>query len=54
MKLRLSDIAASTGMRPETVSRKLKEFEEEGIVRRVGQSGIQILNFEALKEIYEI
>ncbi len=54
MKIRLNDIAASTGMRPETVSRKLKEFEKQGLVRRVGQSGIQILNYEALKEIYEI
>ncbi len=54
MNLRLSDIAASTGMRPETVSRKIKELEAEGILERVGQSGIRILDYEAVKEIYEI
>lgn len=54
MNLRLSDIAASTGMRPETVSRKLKEMESEGMLERVGQSGIRILDYEAIKAIYQI
>ena len=54
MQLKLSDIAASTGMRPETASRSIKSFEREGLLQRVGQSGIKILAYERLKEIYEV
>ena len=50
--LRLEDIAGSISLRPETVSRKLKEMEKDGVLRRSGQSGIRILNREALKGEY--
>ena len=49
--LRLEDIAASLSMRPETASRKIKELSDEGLIRRVGKSRIQILNFEGLEEV---
>ncbi len=51
--LRLDDIAGSISLRPETISRKLRELEEERIVSRVGQSGIRIHSQEALKAKYE-
>lgn len=48
--LRLSDIASSINLRPETVSRKLKELEQEGLVEKVGQSSLRILDPERLGE----
>ncbi|MCR5526308.1 MAG: Crp/Fnr family transcriptional regulator [Lachnospiraceae bacterium] len=47
--LQLSDIAASLSMRPETVSRKITELIDEGLIRRSGKSSIKILNFEGLE-----
>lgn len=49
--LRLEDIAASLSMRPETASRKIRELTDEGLIRRVGKSRIQILNYEGLEEV---
>ncbi len=49
--LRLEDIAASLSMRPETASRKIKELSDEGLIKRVGKSRIQILNFEGLEDV---
>lgn len=49
--MKLDDIAASINLRPETVSRRIKDLEKDGLVRRTGQSGIQILDAEALGEI---
>lgn len=46
--LRLSDIASSINLRPETVSRKLKELEQEGLVEKIGQSSLRILDPEKL------
>ena len=54
INLKLDDIAGSTNMRPETVSRKVHELEDEGIISREGQSGIRILDFEKLQKIYEL
>ncbi len=54
MELQLPDIAASTCMRPETVSRKIAELEREGLIERVGRSGIVIRNYEGLQKIYRI
>ncbi|SDF71207.1 Crp/Fnr family transcriptional regulator [Eubacterium pyruvativorans] len=48
--LRLSDIASSINLRPETVSRKLKELEQEGLVEKIGQSSLRILDPEKLGE----
>ena len=39
--LRLGEIAASIHLRPETVSRRLKELERQGLIKRIGQSGIR-------------
>lgn len=49
--LRLEDVAASLGIRPETASRKLKELIEEKIIVREGYGKIKILNFEKLEEL---
>lgn len=51
--LKLDNIAASLNMRPETVSRKIKELSLENVVEKTGQSSIKIRNFEKLKEIFE-
>ena len=51
--LRLEDIAGSICARPETVSRKIRELETRGLVRRTGQSGIRILDSEGLKTLFE-
>jgi CRP/FNR family transcriptional regulator len=51
--LRLDEIAASINLRPETVSRKLRELERAGLVAREGQSGIRILDAAALRELFE-
>ena len=50
IKLRLDDIAGSVGLRSETVSRNLQKMIKEGYIKKVGQSGIQIIDFEALNE----
>lgn len=48
--MKLDTIAASIALRPETVSRKMKELEKDGLVKRVGQSGIEIVDFDGLKD----
>jgi len=52
--LRLEEIAASVSLREETVSRKISELIEEGYLKKVGQSGFEIIDFASLKEISEI
>lgn len=47
----LDDIAASLNMRPETVSRKLGELIDEGLIERAGKSRIRILDFEGMEEL---
>lgn len=49
IQIKLDDISASLSLRPETVSRKLSELIDEGLVKRVGKSGIRILDFEGLQ-----
>jgi len=49
--LKLDDIAASLSLRPETVSRKISELAEEGLIRRTGRSSIRIIDFEGLEEV---
>ncbi len=51
IQIRLDDISASLCLRPETVSRKLSELMDEGLVERSGKSGIRILNFEGLEAL---
>ena len=50
--LRLEDIAGSISLRSETVSRKLRELEKQGLVKRIGQSGIRILDREGLQTVF--
>ncbi len=51
IQIKLDDISASLSLRPETISRKLNELIEEGLVSRAGKSGIRILDFEGLQAI---
>ncbi|MDW0108716.1 Crp/Fnr family transcriptional regulator [Sporosarcina aquimarina] len=44
------DIASYLGTTPETVSRKLAEFEDLGVIRQEGQRKIGVLNLEKLQE----
>lgn len=49
--MKLEDIAAHVSLRPETVSRKLGELCDEGILRKEGQSTFEILDFNELEDI---
>ena len=53
IKLKLEDIAASIGLRPETVSRILSRFEKEHFIKRLGQGKILVTDRSGLKKIYE-
>ena len=50
--LKLDDIAASVNLRTETVSRKLREMEKEGLIERLGHARIKVLDRDALRDIY--
>ena len=51
--MRLEEISASIHLRPETVSRKIKELERDGVITKTGQSSIRILDFQALRDTYK-
>ena len=53
IKLKLEDIAASIGLRPETVSRNLSRFEKARLIKRLGQGKILVTDRGGLKKIYE-
>lgn len=53
VNLRLDDIAGSICLRPETVSRKIRALEDQGLITKVGQSRIRILDRVRLMEKYE-
>lgn len=53
IKLKLDDIAASIGLRPETVSRNLSRFEKAHLIKRLGQGKIMVTDRSGLKKIYE-
>lgn len=53
IKLRLDDIAASIGLRPETVSRNLSRFEKDHLIQRLGRGKIIVTDRSGLKKIYE-
>ncbi|MCR5671981.1 MAG: Crp/Fnr family transcriptional regulator [Butyrivibrio sp.] len=50
--LKLDDIAASVSLRTETVSRKLREMEKNGLIERLGHARIRVLDRDALRDIY--
>lgn len=52
IKLKLDDIAASIGLRPETVSRSLSQFEKERLIQRLGQGKIIVTDRAGLKKVY--
>ncbi len=49
--MRLEEMAGSLALRPETVSRKIKELEKSGYVKKIAQSSIQILDVEGLMDL---
>ena len=51
--MRLEEISASIHLRPETVSRKIKELEKDGLIAKTGQSSIKILYFQGLRDIFK-
>lgn len=52
--LKLDDIAASINLRAETVSRKISELERDGLIRKVGQSKIEISNLRQLRDFADL
>ena len=52
IKLKLEDIAASIGLRPETVSRAMSQFVKAGLIRRLGQGKIMVIDRSGLKQVY--
>lgn len=50
--MKLDDIAASIGLRPETVSRNISRLEKKGLVRRLGQGVLQVTDRPALLKLY--
>lgn len=49
--LKLNDIASSIGLRPETVSRIISEFEKQGLLRRTGRGRLELLDREGLRAL---
>jgi CRP/FNR family transcriptional regulator len=54
LELKLDDIAASVNLRSETVSRKLREMENDGIIERVGKGKLTILDYKRLRGLYGV
>ena len=52
IRLKLDDIAASIGLRPETISRALSRFEKEHLIERKGQGKIVVTDRHALKKLF--
>lgn len=53
IELSRDDIAAYINLTRETISRKLNELEDEGVIQLDGHKKIKIVDKEALREIYE-
>lgn len=49
----LDDIAASISLRPETVSRNLTKLEKKGLIRRIGQGKIQVIDRPTLQLLFQ-
>ena len=47
--LKLDDIAGSVGLRPETVSRVITEFERRGLVKRTGRGRLMVTDPDGLR-----
>ena len=53
VSLKLDDIAASLDLRPETVSRKMREMEKQGLICRMGKGRLEVTDYRGLRELYE-
>lgn len=51
--MRLEEISASLHLRPETVSRKIKELERENLITKTGQSSIKLLDYQGLHDTFK-
>ncbi|MCH4053625.1 MAG: Crp/Fnr family transcriptional regulator [Atopobiaceae bacterium] len=51
IRLTLDEIAASVGLRPETVSRTISGFAKDGLVRRAGRGRLLILDHDGLQAL---
>ena len=52
IELMLEEIADGVNLRLETVSRKLKNMERSGIIKRMGKGKLQILDYKRLNLLY--
>lgn len=53
IKLKVDDIAASIGLRPETVSRNISQFVKAGYITRLGHGKIMVTDRTGLKALFE-
>jgi CRP/FNR family transcriptional regulator len=51
LKMSKKDLASHLGMSQETLSRKLSNFQDLGLIKQIGQRQIKILDKIALEEI---
>ena len=51
ISMRLDDMAAAISLRPETVSRKMSELQNDGMVEKSGRSDFKLLDIDALKHL---
>ena len=49
----MDEIAEKINLRMETVSRKLKQLERDGIIKRKGKGKLQILDYAKLNAIFD-
>lgn len=53
LSLSRDEIAAATSLRHETISRRLREMEQEGLLQLNGHRGITLLNIKGLQDILD-
>lgn len=53
IELTLDEIAEKINLRMETVSRKLKQMEKDGTIKRIGKGKLKILSYKKLNSIFE-
>lgn len=51
IRLKIQDIAGSIGLRPETVSRAISNFERQGLLKRVGRGRLLVTDRNALHDV---
>ena len=54
IRLKLDDIAASVGLRPETVSRNIARFVREGLIERPGRGRLRVVDVEGLRNVSQL